>query len=109
MRRSVITSALGPQQVVIPINRIKKLIGPSSPLYLTYKDELSSNIDGIDSVRCERDLCNLAVQTYSRLIARDKEDSGLYRQRARWYEKLGLNDLAKSDLAKEEARSGSEK
>lgn len=105
---AVTASALGPQQVVIPIDRVKKLIGPSSPLRQLCRQKLRSNIDGIDSVRCERDLCNLAVQTYSRLIARDKDDLGLYTQRARWYEKLGLKDLAKRDRARGEACSGSE-
>lgn len=106
---AVTAGALGSQQVVIPISRVKKLIGPASPLRSLYRHKLRSSIDGIDSVRCERDLCNLAVHTYSRLIARDKEDSSLYGQRARWYERLGLKDLAKRDRAREEGTSGSEK
>lgn len=106
---AVTAGALGAQQVVIPISRVKKLIGPASPLRSLYLHKLRSSIDGIDSVRCERDLYNLAVQTYSRLIARDKEDSSLYGQRARWYEKLGLKDLAKRDRAREEGTSSPQK
>lgn len=101
-RGALAADALGSQQIVIPLDRVGPLIGNSSLLSQGYRSEPRGNLDRLNAIRTERDLCNLAVKTYTRLLKKGEEHPELYYQRARWYRKLGLNNLAKKDQALEE-------
>lgn len=99
---AIAADALGSQKIVVPISRVSQLIGNSFPLSQVYKSKRKGSLDSSDAIRTERDLCNVAVRTYTRLIQKGEEHPELYEQRSRWYKKLGLKTLADRDQALKE-------
>lgn len=99
---AIAADALGSQQIVVPISRVSQLIGNSFPLSQVYKSERKANLNSSDAIRTDRDLCNIAVRTYTRLIQKGEDHPDLYEQRASWYRKLGLKNLADKDEALKE-------